>query len=229
MSFPHYPDAARRDSILQAQQLRQEGLTMRQIARRMDRAVSTVHAYIHDFEQFRTDLIGELAADQIVTHLIQLTDIDDERHDRRLAAIRELRLLLASLPEIHRGEADRTTEILQAGVAVDRYGKRYPKPDRMYPPTPEELAQTEQPEPARTQPNKPEQEHTPIPAHNGKSPRLVRNSPSPSEPFDSLIGETVELFPQLKDESGRHILNFLEQFTEPDAQPAADYLRALNT
>ena len=89
--------------------------------------------------------------------------------------------------------------------------------------------QTEPPEPARMQLSKPEQENTQIPAYNGKSPRPALNSPTPSEQLDSLIGETVELFPHLKSESDRHILNFLEQFTEPDAQPAAAYLRAVNT
>ena len=240
MSFPNYPDPARRANMLQAHQLRQQGLTLRQIAERMDRAVSTVHAYLHDFEQFRTDLVGELAADQIVTHLIQLADIDDPHHDRRLAAVRELRLLLTSLPEIHRGEVDRTMEILRAGVAIDRYGNRYPKPDHMHPPTSEELAQAEQaelvesppsqpeldqalvllPEASRTEPNKPEQELSPHPAHNGKSARIERNSPAPPEPFDALIGETIELFPHLQGQSDRHILNFLEQFTEPDRQPS---------
>ncbi len=180
MSFPHYPNPAQRAQMLQAHLLRQQGLTYRQIGERMDRAVSTVHSYLHAFEQFRTDLIGELAADQIVSHLIQLADLDDPHHERRLADIRELRLLLAGLPGIRRDENERTIEILQAGVAIDRYGQRFPKPDQLHPPTPEELAQIEQleppscqpepdqllallPEPSRTEPNTVEQDLTPPP------------------------------------------------------------------
>ncbi|MCY3570231.1 MAG: hypothetical protein OXH19_02670 [Chloroflexi bacterium] len=266
MSFPNYPDPAQRALMLQAYVLRQQGLTYRQIGERMDRAVSTVHGYLRDYELFRSDLIAELAADQIVSHLVQLADLDDPHHDRRLADIRELRLLLSSLPAFRSGEIERTGDILQPGVAIDRYGNRFLKPDRAHPPTPEELAEVERaeqaqsaahldpdqplaycPEPARTQPNAPEQEapaisrldaprpdagpsprnepdrtqpngtehqHGPNPVLNGRSSKQDRNS-SPSEPLDDLISETLELFPHLKGQSDRQILNALEQFTEP--------------
>ena len=98
MSFPRFPDPARRAKLLQAHQLRQQGLTMRQIAHEMDCAVSTVSGYLRDYELFRSDLIHELAADQIVSHLIQLAQPDDPQHEQRLADLRELRLLLTSLP-----------------------------------------------------------------------------------------------------------------------------------
>ena len=145
MSFPNYPNPARRARILEAQQLRMQGLTMRQIARRMQCSVSTVHSYLRDFELFRTDLIQELAADQIVTHLIQFSDLDDPHHEQRRADLHELRLLLSAIPQIHRDESDRSAELLQGGVAVDRYGARYPKADRLHPPTPEETEQMQQP------------------------------------------------------------------------------------
>ena len=145
MSFPNYPNPARRARILEAQQLRMQGLTMRQIARRMQCSVSTVHAYLRDFELFRTDLIQELAADQIVTHLIQFSDLDDPHHEQRRADLHELRLLLTAIPQFHRDESDRSAELLQGGVAVDRYGARYPKADRLHPPSPEETEQMQQP------------------------------------------------------------------------------------
>lgn len=299
MSFPNYPDPAQRSLMLQAYVLRQQGLTYRQIGKRMDRSVSTVHGYLRDYELFRADLIAELAADQIVSHLLQLADLDDPHHDRRLADIRELRLLLSSLPAFRSGEIERTFDILQPGIAIDRYGNRFLKPDRAHPPTPEELAQAEQveesratsepdpdqplvvlPEPsrtlpnaaehdalpspprsgdpfplpaadaselARTQPNTPEQriaqspppsaDPFPLPAAehaepgrtlpngaehetsanpvlNGRSSKQGRKS-APSEPLDDLISETLELFPHLKGQSDRQILNALEQFTEP--------------
>ncbi len=144
MSFPNFPNPARRAKILQAHQLRQQGLTLRQIAQRMDCAHSTVSVYLSDFELFRTDLIQELAADQIVSHVIQLADLADEHHDRRLAALRALRLLLTAVPQIRRDEDDRVRELTQGGVSVDRYGNRYPAPSRIYPPTPQETAELEQ-------------------------------------------------------------------------------------
>ena len=299
MSFPNYPDPAQRALMLQAYVLRQQGLTYRQIGERMDRSVSTVHGYLRDYELFRSDIIAELAADQIVSHLVQLADLDDPHHDRRLADIRELRLLLSSLPAFRSGEIERTGDILQPGVAIDRYGNRFLKPDRAHPPTPEEIAEVERaeqaqsaahlnpdqplaycPEPARTQqngaeqeaptfprldaprpnrgpsphsdparkqPNAPEQktpafsrldaprpdagpsphnepdrtqpngtehQHGPNPVLNGRSSKQDRNS-APSEPLDDLISETLELFPHLKGQSDRQILNALEQFTEP--------------
>ena len=148
MSFPQYPNPARRARIFEAQQLRMQGLTMRQIAERMHCSVSTVHAYLRDYELFRSDLIQELAADQIVDHLIHFADPDDPLHDQRRADLHELRLLLSALPQIRRDESDRSAELLQGGVAVDRYGARYPKADRLHPPTPEETEQMQQPTPA---------------------------------------------------------------------------------
>lgn len=273
MSFPNYPDPAQRALMLQAYVLRQQGLTYRQIGERMDRAVSTVHGYLRDYELFRSDLIAELAADQIVSHLLQLADLDDPHHDRRLADIRELCLLLSSLPAFRSGEIERTGDILQPGIAIDRYGNRFLKPDRAHPPTPEELSQAEQaeaeqalaaaelnpdqplaycPEPDRTLPNTPEQriaqspppsgDPFPLPAAehaepgrtlpngaeqeisanpvlNGRSSNTNRNS-APPEPLDDLIGEILELFPHLRSQSDRQILNALEQFTEPHPGPS---------
>ena len=144
MSFPHFPNPARRAKILHTHQLRQQGLTLRQIAEIMNCAHSTVAGYLSDFELFRTDLIQELAADQIVSHVIQLADLADEHHDRRLAAVRELRLLLGAVPKIRYDEYQRVGVLTQAGVSVDRYGNRHPMLNRIYPPTPQESAKLEQ-------------------------------------------------------------------------------------
>ncbi|MDE2891703.1 MAG: hypothetical protein OXN86_04270 [Chloroflexota bacterium] len=180
MSFPSYPNPARRARVLEAQELRMQALTMRQVAERMQCSVSTVHAYLRDYELFRSDLVQELAADQIVANLIHLGDHDDPHHDRRRADLHELRLLLTALPQIRRDESDRSVELLQTGVAVDRYGRRYAKADRLHPPTPEETDQMQQPappaqdldpdqplaflpEPSRTEPNTSEQQHNPGP------------------------------------------------------------------
>ncbi len=214
MSFPNYPDPAQRALMLQAYVLRQQGLTYRQIGERMDRAVSTVHGYLRDYELFRSDLIAELAADQIVSHLVQLADLDDPHHDRRLADIRELRLLLSSLPAFRSGEIERTGDILQPGVAIDRYGNRFLKPDRAHPPTPEELAEVERaeqaqsaahldpdqplaycPETARTQPNAPEQEAPAISRLDAPRPDA---GPSPhNEPDRTQLNGTEQETPEI--------------------------------
>ncbi len=145
MSMPNYPNPARRARILEAQQLREQGLTIRKIAAIMDCSVSTAHGYLRDYELFRTDLIQELAADQIVSHMIQLADPDDPQHEQRLADIRELRLLLTSLPQIRRDEDDRHQQLIGGGVCVDKYGNRYTLPARFYPPTAEEQEASQQP------------------------------------------------------------------------------------
>ena len=145
MSYPNFPNPARRARILEAHQLRQQGLTLREIAKIMGCAHSTVAGYLRDYELFRVDLMRELAADQIVSHAIQLAEVDSEHHDRRLAAMREFRLLLTALPEIRRDEDDRTRELTSGQVHVDRYGNRYATPNRMFPPTQEEQQETLEP------------------------------------------------------------------------------------
>ena len=205
MSFLHYPNPARCARIFEAQQLRMQGLTMRQIAERMHCSVSTVHAYLREYELFRSDLIQELAADQIVDHLIHFANPDDPLHEQRRADLHELRLLLSALPQIRRDESDRSAELLQGGVAVDRYGARYPKADRLHPPTPEEAEQMQQPapapenpdpdqplafipEPSRTPPNATEQGLRPPPlgkvsrSDGGGRPQPSESEPSRTEP-----------------------------------------------
>ena len=181
MSFPPYPNPARRARIFEAQQLRMQGLTMRQIAERMHCSVSTVHAYLRDYELFRSDLIQELAADQIVDHLIHFADPDDPLHDQRRADLHELRLLLSALPQIRRDESDRSAELLQGGVAVDRYGARYPKADRLHPPTPEETEQINQPTPAAEAPD-PDQPLAFIPEPTRTQPNANEHEIEPPAP-----------------------------------------------
>ncbi len=178
MSFPPYPNPARRARIFEAQQLRMQGLTMRQIAERMHCSVSTVHAYLRDYELFRSDLIQELAADQIVDHLIHFADPNDPLHDQRRADLHELRLLLSALPQIRRDESDRSAELLQGGVAVDRYGARYPKAHRLHPPTPEETQQMQQPTPAPEEPD-PDQPLAFIPEPTRTEPNATEPSALP--------------------------------------------------
>ena len=203
MAFPNYPNPARRARIIEAHQLRIQGLTVRQIAGRMDCSVSTAHGYIRDFELFRTDLMRELAGDRLVSHLVHLNDSNDPERGQRVAELRELRMLLTSLPRIRREESDRTLELVSGGVSVDNYGNRYPIPARFFPPTAEEQQATEQspadgnhnspagrpspdvpltyiPEPTRTDPNTGEHNSCPPPEEQ------VATLPAPTAPQDEI-------------------------------------------
>ena len=240
MSFPSYPNPARRARILEAQQLRMQALTMRQIAERMHCSVSTVHAYLRDYELFRSDLVQELAADQIVTNLIHLGDHDDPHHDRRRADLHELRLLLTALPQIRRDESDRSVELLQTGVAVDRYGKRYTKTDRLHPPTPEETEQMQQagppaqdldpdqplafvPEPSRTEPNATEQQHNPGPPSVAPRPDA-----GPSAPNTASTTESRSPQPTPNDEAERTRTNPNKPEQEIHQNPAHNATSAVS-
>ena len=212
MSFPHFPDPARRAKILQAHQLRQQGLTLRQIAEIMGCAHSTVAGYLRDFEHFRADLLHELAADQIVCHVIQLADIADEHHDKRLAAVRELRLLLGAVPDIRRDEHDRARELTQNGLSVDRYGQRHLMLNRQYFPTPEELDQLEQ------------AAHTPIETDFDLDPDQPLACPPVPDSLDSpvpdLIGDPLGSPQDITTDQTRTEPNKAEQ--ESSENPAQD-------
>ncbi|MYE06237.1 MAG: helix-turn-helix domain-containing protein [Chloroflexi bacterium] len=145
MSYPHFPNPARRARILEAHQLRQQGLTLREIARIMGCAHSTVAGYLRDYELFRYDLMRELAADQIVTHAIHLTDVEADDHQRRITSMREFRLLLAALPGFQNDEALRIGQLNDGSVHIDCYGNRYAVPDRRFPPTEAEQRQSQEP------------------------------------------------------------------------------------
>ncbi|MCY3733700.1 MAG: helix-turn-helix domain containing protein [Chloroflexi bacterium] len=248
MSFPTYPNPARRARILEAQQLRMQALTMREIAQRMHCSVSTVHAYLRDYELFRADLIQELAADQIVANLIQLGDSDDPHHDQHRADLHELRLLLTSLPQIRRDESDRSVELLQTGIAVDRYGNRYSKTDRLHPPTAEETEQMQQvgppvqdldpdqplaflPEPSRTEPNASEQDFRPPPprevsrSDGGRRPQpadLEADRTDPNKPE-----QEIHQNPAHNSKSADPDQNFSAPNEQPQPNPVPDKIRAI--
>ena len=193
MSYPNFPNPARRARILQAQQLREQGLTLREIAKIMGCAHSTVAGYLRDYELFRFDLIGELAADQIVGHTLRLADVGDEHYGRRVAAVRECRMLLKALPKMRFEEAQRSRQLLNGGVQIDRYGNRYPVPNRMFPPTEEEQRQSLEP-PAKLPAGRPDPDvplycpplPEPAPVQDETPPPPSEDAPvEPSEPAET--------------------------------------------
>lgn len=79
-----------------------QGLSLRQIGARLGRAPSTVHAYLKDFQVHRDHVLRTVAADLLAdqVHILTQPATAPDQHRRTVAAIRELRLLLLSLPGI---------------------------------------------------------------------------------------------------------------------------------
>ena len=104
--------------------------------------------------------------------------------------MREYRLLLNALPDMRRDEDDRTIELTNGSVHVDRYGNRYPVPNRMFPPTEAEQRQSMEP-PAKLPAGRPSPD---VPLHcppipmptasraNQRRPRLRTLQPNQSRP-----------------------------------------------
>ena len=92
---------ARQAKILQAYNLRAQGFTLRQIARQLGCAHSTVSQYIKDFERSRDLIVRNIAADQLLHILLNLHLVDPQHREHSSSIFRELRLLLASTgPEL---------------------------------------------------------------------------------------------------------------------------------
>ena len=96
------PSPRRCERIIQAQLLRNQGLTIRQIADRLGCAPSTVHAYLRDFQRYRSHILQSRATAHLVEQIELLTQPGQERGQlqERVAATRELRLLFTALPKI---------------------------------------------------------------------------------------------------------------------------------
>ncbi len=100
MSNPPTPRRCRR--ILAAHHLDCQGLSLRQIGKRLGRAHSTVHAYLRDFQLHRNHILYIVAADRLADQLYRLTQpqTDPVQHRQTIAASRELRLILLNPPAI---------------------------------------------------------------------------------------------------------------------------------
>ncbi len=109
----------RRARLLQAHNLRCQGLTLRQIADQMGCAHSTVSQYLRDFHTHQDAIIETLAADHLVHSLSQLDPSDSDLHDRHISAARELRLLLDTLDRIADRQQRRTRRIYESKEVDD--------------------------------------------------------------------------------------------------------------
>ena len=96
------PTPRRCHRMFEAHHLDCQGLSLRQIGRRLGRAPSTIHAYLKDFQLHRNHVLrtvfADLLADQL--HILAHPETEPDQHRQTVAAIRELRLLLLSLPAI---------------------------------------------------------------------------------------------------------------------------------
>ena len=123
MSKP--PSPQRCERIIQAQLLRNQGLSIRQIAERLGCAPSTVHAYLRDFQRHRVYILQSRATAHLVEQIELLTEPGQERGQlqERVAATRELRLLFTALPKIEdaderqREQPERNREELTVALA----------------------------------------------------------------------------------------------------------------
>ncbi len=99
--------------ILEAHHLHCQALTHQQIADRMNCARSTVSTYLRDFQRHRDHILHTVAGDQLLDHVYQLaqTDADPDQHRLRVAAARELRLLLRDLPQLEEHEQQRREQL----------------------------------------------------------------------------------------------------------------------
>lgn len=99
--------------IIEAHHLHCQALTHQQIADRMGCARSTVSAYLRDFHRHRDHILHTVAGDQLLDQVYQLAqpDADPDQHRQRIAAARELRLLLRDLPQLEQHEQQRREQI----------------------------------------------------------------------------------------------------------------------
>ena len=106
-------NAARRTKALKALDLRAQGLTLRQIARRMRCAHSTVSAYLRDIDREPTETTQSLVEEQLVLAVRRFTASDSDLHERHIAAGRELRLLLDTLDRLADRRQRRQTRLTE--------------------------------------------------------------------------------------------------------------------
>ena len=117
MTNPPTPRRCRR--ILEAHHLDCQGIPPDDIAKQLRCARSTVYAYFRDFQLHRAHILRTVAADRLAdqVHILTTPDTNPDQHRQTVAATRELRLLLQSLPAIHEEENRRREQELAAATA----------------------------------------------------------------------------------------------------------------
>ena len=115
------PPLERRPLLLEAGRLRAKGLKLRQIAEQMGCSRGTAANYLQEYERHRFQLLQAVAVDQLLDSILQIVAPSGDQESipvkERLHAARELRLLLASLPQL----ADH--DELQRQQAVEYQGR----------------------------------------------------------------------------------------------------------
>ena len=104
----HNPPSPRRcRRIFDAHHLECQGLSLSQIGDQLGCARSTAHAYLRDFRLYRDHVLRSVVADRLAdqVHLLTQPDQEPDRHRQHVAAMRELRLLMLSLPAIQAHDA----------------------------------------------------------------------------------------------------------------------------
>ena len=90
-----------------------------QIAKQLRCARSTVYAYFRDFQTHRAHILRTVAADRLAdqVHILTTPDTDPDKHRQTVAATRELRLLLAAMPNLQEQERQQREQLVNARQA----------------------------------------------------------------------------------------------------------------
>ena len=108
--MPNPPTPRRCRRILEAHHLDCQGLTPEEIATHLHCARSTVYTYFRDFQRHRAHILRSVAADRLAdqVHILTTPASEPDQHRQTVAATRELRLLLQSLPAIQQREDEQS-------------------------------------------------------------------------------------------------------------------------
>ena len=117
--------------MLQAHRLHCQGRSLSQIAEQLGCARSTAAAYLHDRRIHHHYVLKTAAADQLLDHIELLTEPDQDpvRHQQRVAAARELRLILTALPKFRTDDRPSPQDDETAAIALARSRNAIAGPD----------------------------------------------------------------------------------------------------
>ena len=117
--MPNPPTPRRCRRILEAHHLDCQGLSPNDIAKQLRCARSTVYAYFRDFQTHRAHILRTVAADRLAdqVHILTTPDTDPDQHRQTVAATRELRLLLAAMPNLQEQERQQREQLVNARQA----------------------------------------------------------------------------------------------------------------
>ena len=227
MTNPPTPRRCRR--ILEAHHLDCQGLSPNDIATQLRCARSTVYAYFRDFQTHRAHILRTVAADRLAdqVHILTTPETDPDQHRQTVAATRELRLLLAAMPDLQEQERQQREQLVNARqadavalaqsrhflagedghvryISRERYGQCLPECPMCRP----ELYEGDDPLPPLRSPHEVIDADLEEPAPTEPEPDQPSQNPDPSAPIQTNL-----------DKSGHQNEENTVQDTNPPANP----------